>query len=170
MLKTEPLPGGTIKPFRVYFRVLPAFMVIVTVFGLRRNQGRQGAGCNRPKRMAGTGHRLSEADVVKLRQSRANWLSCRVLHRCSVDLVVRKVRLSPGSDRIADHSADPGCARSGPFAADEASWLRPYLIKRLQQRFRLFENRCTEALAEPAIDRRKHFVRLGARSGIDLDG
>ena len=56
--------------------------------------------------------RLSEADVVKLRQSRANWLSCRVLHCWSVDLVVRKVRLSPGSDRIADHSVDPDCAKS----------------------------------------------------------
>jgi len=56
----------------------------------------------------------AEADVVKQLQRRANWLSCRVLHCCSVDLVVRKVRLSPGSDRIADHSADPGCATSGP--------------------------------------------------------
>jgi hypothetical protein len=61
----------------------------------------------------GTGHRLSEADVVKLLQSRANWLSCRVLHCCNVDLVVLGVRLSPGSDRIADHSGDPGCAISG---------------------------------------------------------
>jgi hypothetical protein len=57
-------------------------------------------------------HRLSEADVVKLLQSRANWLSCRMLHCCSVDLVVLKVRLSPGSDRIADHSAGPGCANA----------------------------------------------------------
>ena len=32
--------------------------------------------------------------------------------RRGVDLMVRKVRLSPGSDRIADHSADPGCATS----------------------------------------------------------
>jgi hypothetical protein len=31
-----------------------------------------------------------------------------VLHCCSVDLVVLKVRLSPGSDRIADHSAASG--------------------------------------------------------------
>jgi hypothetical protein len=53
---------------------------------------------------------------VKLLQSRANWLSCRVLHCCSVDLVVLKVRLSPGGDRIADHSADPSCAISGPPA------------------------------------------------------
>jgi hypothetical protein len=36
-----------------------------------------------------------------------------VLHCCSVDLVVLKVRLSPGSDRIADHSADPDCANCG---------------------------------------------------------
>jgi hypothetical protein len=64
------------------------------------------------------GHRLSEADVVKLRQSRANWLSCRVLHCCSVDLVVRKVRLSPGSDRIADDPADPGCAKE-PTSVDD---------------------------------------------------
>jgi hypothetical protein len=40
-------------------------------------------------------HRLSEADVAKLLQSRANWLSCRMLHCCSVDLVVLKVRLLP---------------------------------------------------------------------------
>jgi len=26
--------------------------------------------------------------------------------------VVLKVRLSPGSDRIADHSADPGCTKT----------------------------------------------------------
>ena len=47
-------------------------------------------------------------DVVKLLQSRANLVSCRVLHCCSVDLVVLKVRLSPGRDRIADDSAESG--------------------------------------------------------------
>jgi hypothetical protein len=72
-----------------------------------------GAGCNESKGAAGTGHRLSEANVVKLLQSRANWLSCRVLHCCSVDLVVLKVRLHPDIDQIADDSADSGlCHRN----------------------------------------------------------
>ena len=85
------------------------FVAIVTAFGSILNRSRQGAGCNGPKRATGTRRaRLSEADVMKLLQSRANWLGCRVLHCCSVDLVVLKVRLSPGSDRIADVSADSG--------------------------------------------------------------
>ena len=88
------------------------FVATVTAW-IRKQPKSPGAGCNRPKGAAGTGHRLSEADVVKLLQSRANWSSCRVLHYCTVDLVVLKVRLSPGSDRIADDSADPGCATSG---------------------------------------------------------
>jgi hypothetical protein len=75
------------------------FVAIVTAFGSILNRSRQGAGCNGSKRAAGTGHRrLSEADVVKLLQSRANWVSCRVLHCCSVDPGLLKVRLSPGSD------------------------------------------------------------------------
>jgi hypothetical protein len=88
------------------------FVATVTAFGLRSNQSRRVPDATdqrgRPARVIG----LSEADVVELLQSRANWLSCLVLHCCSVDLVVLKVRLSPGSDRIADHSADPGCAKS----------------------------------------------------------
>ena len=85
------------------------FVAIVTAFGSILNRSRQGAGCNGSKGAAGTRRaRLSEADVMKLLQSRANWLGCRVLHCCSVDLVVLKVRLSPGSDRIADVSADSG--------------------------------------------------------------
>jgi hypothetical protein len=51
-------------------------------------------------------------DVMKLLQSRANWVSCRVLHCCSVDPGLLKVRLPPGSDGMADDPADPGCARS----------------------------------------------------------
>jgi hypothetical protein len=52
-------------------------------------------------------------DVVKLLQNRANWVSYGVLHCCSVDVGLLKVRLAPGSDRTADDSADPGCATSG---------------------------------------------------------
>src|SRR6516162_10861263 len=47
-------------------------------------------------------------DVVKLLQRQANWVSCRALHCCSVDPGLLKVRLSPGSDRIADDAADSG--------------------------------------------------------------
>ena len=51
-------------------------------------------------------------DVVKLLQSRANLVSCRVLHCCSVDAGLLKVRLPAGSDGVADDPADPGCATS----------------------------------------------------------
>jgi hypothetical protein len=70
----------------------------------------------RPARVVPGG---SKPDVVKLLQSRANWLSCRVLHCCSVDLVVLKVRLLPGSDRVADDSADSGLCqkRKSPIIA-----------------------------------------------------
>ena len=52
-------------------------------------------------------------DMVKLLQSRANWVSCRVLHCCSVDPGLLKVRLPPGSGGMADDPADPGCANCG---------------------------------------------------------
>jgi hypothetical protein len=42
------------------------------------------------------------ADVTKLLQSRAIWVSCRGLHCCSVDPGLLKVRLPPGSDGMAD--------------------------------------------------------------------
>src|SRR5580700_11975062 len=113
MLSTEPPPEGITKPFASMFPSSPVRGNRHS-FWIKKQPKSPGAGCNRPKGAAGTGHRLSEADVVKLLQSRANWLSCRVLHCCSVDLVVLKVRLSPGSDRIADHSADPGCANKRP--------------------------------------------------------
>jgi len=68
---------------------------------------------------AGTGHRLPEADVVKLLQRRANWLSCRVLHCCSVDSGSLKVGLHPGSEQIADDSADSGlCQKQTSFKID----------------------------------------------------
>ena len=52
-------------------------------------------------------------DVVKLPQSRANWVSYGVLHCCSVEVGLLKVRLAPGSDRTTDDSVDPGCVTSG---------------------------------------------------------
>jgi hypothetical protein len=42
-------------------------------------------------------------------------VSCRVLHCCSVDPGLLKVRLPPGSDGMVDDPADPGCANSGPL-------------------------------------------------------
>ena len=85
------------------------FVTIVTAFGLRSNQSRRVPNA--------TDHRRRQArvvlggpkpDVVKLLQRQANWVSCRALHCCSVDPGLLKVRLSPGSDRIADDAADSG--------------------------------------------------------------
>ena len=85
------------------------FVTIVTAFGLRSNQSRRVPNA--------TDHRRRQArvvlggpkpDVVKLLQRQANWVSWRALHCCSVDPGLLKVRLSPGSDRIADDAADSG--------------------------------------------------------------
>jgi hypothetical protein len=40
-------------------------------------------------------------------------MSYGVLHCCSFDAGLLKVRLVPGSDRTADGAADPGCAKYG---------------------------------------------------------
>jgi hypothetical protein len=85
------------------------FVTIVTAFGLRSNQSRRVPDAmdqrERPARIVLGG---PKPDVVKLLQRRANGVSCQGVARCSVDPGLRKVRLSPGSDRIADDSADSG--------------------------------------------------------------
>src|SRR5580700_6542876 len=98
MLKIEP-PGGTIKPFLSILRssrcswrssqLLDQDSTgVVRAPDATDQRGRPARlflGCVKP-------------DVVKLVQSRANWVSCRVLHCCSVDPGLLKVRLPPGSD------------------------------------------------------------------------
>ena len=86
MLKIEPPPGGTTKPFASTFVSSPMFVTIVTAFGLRSNQSRRVPDATdqrgRPARVVlGCPKPMS----MKLLQSRANWVSCRVLHCCSVD-------------------------------------------------------------------------------------
>ena len=80
------------------------FVAIVTAFGPILNRSRQGAGCNGSKR-ARLFLGCVKPDVVKLLQSRANWVSCRVLHCCSVDPGLLKVRLSLGSDGTVTEGA-----------------------------------------------------------------
>jgi len=111
MLSTEPPPEGITKPFASMFLSSPCSW---QPSQLLDQEATKVAGCGMQPTKGGGRHgpRLSEADVVKLLQSRADWLSCRVLHCCSVDLVVLKVRLSPGSDGMAEDPADPTCATS----------------------------------------------------------
>ena len=82
------------------------FVAIVTAFGSILNRSRQGADATdhrgRPARLF---LGCVKPDVVKLLQSRANWVSCRVLHCCSVDPGLLKVRLSPGSDGTVTEGA-----------------------------------------------------------------
>jgi hypothetical protein len=120
MLNTEPPPGSTRKPFASIFRSSrccgdrhcfwikaqhrsPDATDRAALSNLASQRGR-------PARIV-LG-RL-KPDVVKLLQSRANWMSYGVLHCCSVDVGLLKVRLAPGSDRTTNESADPGCANSG---------------------------------------------------------
>ena len=97
-------------------------------FWIKKQPKSPGAGCNGPKRAAGTRRaRRSEANVVKLLQSRANWVSCRVLHCCSVDprllksgyhqvatgsQTTRQIRVVPISDSCtaADSPVRRSCA------------------------------------------------------------
>jgi hypothetical protein len=118
---SQPPPSGTTGPF------------IPNLFGSRRNQSRRApdatdrATLSNPASQRGRAARIvlgrPKPDVVKLLQSRANWVSYGVLHCCSVDVGLLKVRLAPGSDRTTDDSADPGCAKSGtpPLARENPS-------------------------------------------------
>ena len=76
-----------------------------------------------------------------------------MLHYCSVGPGSLKVGLSPGSDRIADDSANPDRAISGPSAAGLGASQKPDLLpfKRCEHCFCLFQVRSVEALGEPAV-------------------
>jgi hypothetical protein len=85
------------------------FVTIVTAFGLRSNQShRVPDATDRRGRSVRVVLGGPKPGAVKLPQRRANWVSCRGDARLQCDPGLLKVRLSPGSDRIADDSADSG--------------------------------------------------------------